>query len=107
MKFWIYTGLRFLLFGIGFYVTVFFTNNVFYGLLVGLVLGFSLAYLFTPKLRQQASEDLIRALDSRKRNKVATDDADAEDAYTQGRFVDPTDLQQQPNGEQDGVENSK
>lgn len=107
MKFWIYTGLRFLLFGVGFFITVFFTNNPFYGLIVGLVTGFALTYLFTPKLRQQASEDLVRALDSRKRNKTAMDDADAEDAYTKGRFADPQDLQHDAKGEQDGVEDPK
>lgn len=107
MRFWLYTGLRFLLFGVGFFITIFFTDNVFYALGVGLVVGFALTYLFTPKLRQQASEDLVRALDSRQRNKTAMDDADAEDAYTQGRFVDPQDLQDNAEGEQNGVENSK
>ncbi len=107
MKFWLYTALRFLLFGVGFFITVFFTNNVFYALLVGLVTGFALTYLFTPKLRKEASEDLIRALDSRKRNKVAVDDADAEDAYTQGRFADAQDLQDNAQGEHKGVEDPK
>lgn len=107
MKFWMYTGLRFLLFGAGFFVTVFFTDNAFFGLGVGLILGFALTYLFTPKLRQQASQDLMRALDSRKRNKVAMDDADAEDAYTQGRFADPLDLQQDAESKQHGVEDAK
>lgn len=107
MKFWMYTALRFLLFGVGFFITVFFTNNVFYALLVGLVTGFALTYLFTPKLRKEASEDLIRALDSRKRNKVAVDDADAEDAYTQGRFADAQDLQDNAQGEHKGVEDPK
>ena len=107
MKFWIYTALRFLLFGVAFFVTVFLTDNVFYALVVGLVVGFALTYLFTPKLRQQASEDLMRALDSRKRNKTAMNDADAEDAYTQGRFVDPQDLQRNTEGEQNGVEDAK
>ena len=107
MKFWLYTALRFLLFGVGFFITVFFTNNVFYALAVGLVTGFALTYLFTPKLRKEASEDLIRALDSRKRNKVAVDDADAEDAYTQGRFADAEDLQDNAQGEHKGVEDPK
>lgn len=107
MKFWLYTALRFLLFGVGFFITVFFTNNVFYALAVGLVTGFALTYLFTPKLRKEASEDLIRALDSRKRNKVAVDDADAEDAYTQGRFADAEDLQDNAQGEHNGVEDPK
>ena len=107
MKFWLYTALRFLLFGVGFFITVFFTNNVFYALAVGLVTGFALTYLFTPKLRKEASEDLIRALDSRKRNKVAVDDADAEDAYTRGRFADAEDLQDNAQGEHNGVEDPK
>ncbi len=107
MKFWLYTALRFLLFGVGFFVTIFFTDNVFYALAVGLIVGFALTYLFTPKLRQQASEDLMRALDSRKRNKTAMDDADAEDAYTQGRFVDSQELQPNAEGEQNGVEDPK
>ncbi len=107
MKFWLYTALRFLLFGVGFFITIFFTDNVFYALAVGLVTGFALTYLFTPKLRQQASEDLMRALDSRKRNKVATTDADAEAAYTDGRFADPEDLQHHAKGEQNGVEDAK
>ena len=107
MKFWLYTALRFLLFGVGFFITVFFTNNVFYALAVGLVTGFALTYLFTPKLRKEASEDLIRALDSRKRNKVAVDDADAEDAYTRGRFADAEDLQDNAQGEHKGVEDPK
>lgn len=107
MKFWLYTALRFLLFGLGFFITVFFTNNVFYALAVGLVTGFALTYLFTPKLRKEASEDLIRALDSRKRNKVAVDDADAEDAYTRGRFADAEDLQDNAQGEHNGVEDPK
>lgn len=107
MKFWMYTALRFLLFGVGFFVTVFFTNNVFYALAVGLITGFALTYLFTPKLRKAASEDLMRALDSRKRNKTAMDDADAEDSYTQGRFADPQDLQGNSKGEQNGVEDAK
>lgn len=107
MKFWMYTALRFLLFGVGFFVTVFFTDNVFYALAVGLITGFALTYLFTPKLRKAASEDLMRALDSRKRNKVAMDDADAEDTYTQGRFADPQDLQGNAKGEQNGVEDAK
>mgnify|MGYP002735517489 FL=1 len=107
MKFWIYTALRFVLFGVGFFLTIFLTDNVFYAVLVGLVVGFALTYLFTPKLRQQASEDLMRALDSSKRNKTAVDDADAEDAYTQGRFVDPQELQGNAKGEQNGVEDAK
>ena len=107
MKFWLYTALRFLLFGVGFFITVFFTNNVFYALAVGLVTGFALTYLFTPKLRKEASEDLIRALDSRKLNKVAVDDADAEDAYTRGRFADAEDLQDNAQGEHNGVEDPK
>src|SRR5699024_3642449 len=107
MKFWMYTALRFLLFGVGFFVTVFLTDNVFYALAVGLVVGFALTYLSTPKLRQDASQDLMRALDSRKRNKTAVDDADAEDAYTQGRFADPQDLQRNAEGEQNGVEDAK
>ena len=107
MKFWLYTALRFLLFGVGFFITVFFTNNVFYALAVGLVTGFALTYLFTPTLRKEASEDLIRALDSRKRNKVAVDDADAEDAYTRGRFADAEDLQDNAQGEHNGVEDPK
>lgn len=113
MKFWTYTALRFLLFGLGFFVTIFFTNNPFYALLVGLVTGFALTYLFTPKLRREASEDLMRALDSKKRNKTAVDDADAEDAYTQGRFMDPQDgpvdtgLEQNAQRKQDGVEDPK
>ncbi|HJF13578.1 MAG TPA: DUF4229 domain-containing protein [Enteractinococcus helveticum] len=107
MKFWMYTALRFLLFGVGFFITVFLTDNVFYALAVGLVVGFALTYLFTPKLRQDASQDLMRALDSRKRNKTAVDDADAEDAYTQGRFADPQDLQRNAEGEQNGVEDAK
>ena len=107
MKFWMYTALRFLLFGLGFFITVLFTNNVFYALAVGLVTGFALTYLFTPKLRKEASEDLMRALDSRKRNKVAMDDADAEDAYTQGRYADPQDLQDDAKGEHNGVEDPK
>lgn len=107
MKFWMYTVLRFILFGVGFFVTYFFTTNLLYAVLVGLVTGFALTYLFTPKLRKDASEDLMRSLDSRKRNKIAVDDADAEDAYTQGRFADPEDLQQNAEGEQDGVEDSK
>ncbi|GAA4475749.1 hypothetical protein GCM10023190_11850 [Enteractinococcus fodinae] len=107
MKFWLYTALRFLLFGVGFFITVFFTNNVFYALAVGLITGFALTYLFTPKLRKEASEDLIRALDSRKRNKVAVDDADAEDAYTRGRFADAEDLQDNAQGEHNGVEDPK
>ncbi len=37
MKFWMYTALRFLLFGAGFFITVFFTNNVFFALAVGLL----------------------------------------------------------------------
>ena len=49
----------------------------------------------------------MRALDSRKRNKTAVDDADAEDAYTQGRFADPQDLQRNAEGEQNGVEDAK
>ena len=56
MKFWMYTALRFLLFGVGFFITVFLTDNVFYALAVGLVVGFALTYLFTPKLRQDASK---------------------------------------------------
>ena len=107
MKFWLYTALRFLLFGVGFFITVFFTNNVFYALAVGLVTAFALTYLFTPKLRKEASEDLIRALDSRKRNKVAVDDADAEDAYTRGRFADAEDLHDNAQGEHNGVEDPK
>lgn len=107
MKFWLYTGLRFLLFGVGFFITVFFTQNVFYALAVGLVTGFALTYLFTPKLRKEASEDLVRALDSRKRSKVAMDDADAEDAYTHGRFADAEDLQKDSKREHNGVEDPK
>lgn len=107
MKFWMYTALRFLLFGAGFFITVFFTNNVFFALAVGLIAGFALTYLFTPQLRKAASEDLVRALDSRKRNKTAVDDAAAEDAYTQGRFVDAQDLQQDAEGEQNSVEDPK
>ena len=107
MKFWLYTGLRFLLFGVGFFITVFFTQNVFYALAVGLVTGFALTYLFTPNLRKEASEDLVKALDSRKRNKVAMDDADAEDAYTRGRFADAQDLQDDTKSEHNGVEDAK
>lgn len=107
MKFWMYTALRFLLFGVGFFITIFLTNNVFYAVVVGLVTGFALTYLFTPKLRKAASEDLMQALDSRKRNKVAMNDADAEDSYTKGRFADPQDLQGNAKGEQNGVEDPK
>src|SRR5699024_10786807 len=107
MKCWLYTGLRFILFGLGFFVTLFFTQSLIFGLLGGLVTVFALTYLITPKLRKDASEDLMRALDYRKRNKTAVDDADAEDAYTEGRFVDAGDLQQTTKSEQNGVEDSK
>lgn len=107
MKFWLYTALRFVLFGVGFFITLYFTDSLIFALVVGLVVGFALTYLFTPKLRKDASEDLVRAMDSRKRNKTATDDADAEDAYTEGRFADADDLQQDAKGEQNGVEDSK
>lgn len=107
MKFWLYTALRFILFGLGFFLTLFFTQSLIFALLVGLVTGFALTYLFTPKLRKDASEDLMRALDSRKRNKTAVDDADAEDAYTEGRFADAEDLQQETKSEQNGVEDTK
>lgn len=107
MKFWLYTALRFLLFGLGFFVTLYLTQSVIFAVVVGLVTGFALTYLFTPKLRKDASEDLMRALDSRKRNKTAVDDADAEDAYTEGRFADAEDLQQETQREQNGVEDTK
>ena len=107
MKFWLYTALRFILFGLGFFVTLFFTQSLIFAVLVGLVTGFALTYIFTPKLRKDASEDLVRSLDSRKRNKVAVDDADAEDAYTEGRFADAQDLQQESKGEENGVEDTK
>lgn len=107
MKFWLYTALRFLLFGIAFFITLFFTDSLIFALVVGLVAGFALTYLFTPKLRRDASEDLVRALDSRRRNKTAMDDADAEDAFTEGRFAEAEDLEQQTKGEQNGVEDSK
>ena len=107
MKFWLYTALRFLLFGVGFLITLFFTNSLIFAVIVGLVTGFALTYLFTPKLRKDASEDLMKALDSRKRSKTATDDAEAEDAFTQGRFADPEDLEDNAEGKQDGVEDSK
>lgn len=107
MKFWLYTALRFILFGVGFFVTLFFTESLIFAVVVGLVTGFALTYLFTPKLRRDASQDLMRALDSRKRNKTAVDDADAEDAYTEGRFAEAEDLQQEAEGEQNGVEDSK
>lgn len=107
MKFWLYTALRFTLFGLGFFVTLFFTQSLIFALVVGLIAGFALTYLFTPKLRKDASEDLIRALDSRKRNKTAVDDAGAEDAYTEGRFADAEDLQQETQTEQNGVDDTK
>lgn len=107
MKFWLYTALRFLLFGVGFLITLFFTNSLIFAVVVGLVTGFALTYLFTPKLRKDASEDLMKALDSRKRSKTATDDAEAEDAFTHGRFADPGDLENNAEGKQNGVEDSK
>jgi len=107
MKFWLYTALRFLLFGIGFFVTLFFTNSLIFALIVGLVIGFSITYLFTPKLRNEASEDFARVFKFRKRNKIAQDDAEAEDAYTAGRFTDATELQDDTDGEQEGIEDTK
>src|SRR5699024_9527622 len=107
MKFWLYTALRFLLFGIGFFVTLFFTNSLIFALIVGLVIGFSITYLFTPKLRNEASEDFARVFKFRKRNKIAQDDAEAEDAYTAGRCTDATELQDDTDGEQEGIEDTK
>ncbi len=107
MKFWLYTALRFILFGIGFFVTLFFTNSLIFALVVGLVIGFAITYLFTPKLRNEASEDFARVFKSRKRSKTAEDDAEAEDAYTAGRFTDATESQDDADGEQDGVEDTK
>lgn len=107
MKFWLYTALRFIIFGVAFFITLIFTDSLIFGLVVGLVAGFALTYLFTPKLRKAASDDLVRAMDSRKRNKTATNDADAEDSYTEGRFVETHDLDQDADGEQNGVEDPK
>src|SRR5699024_7180670 len=107
MKFWLYTALRFLLFGIGFFVTLFFTNSLIFALIVGLVIGFSITYLFTPKLRNEASEDFARVFKFRKRNKIAHDYAEVEDAHTAGSFTDATELQDDTDGELEGIEDTK
>lgn len=107
MKFWLYTALRFILFGIGFFVTLFFTNSLLFALVVGLVVGFAITYIFTPKLRNDASEDFAKVFKTRKRSKIAEDDAEAEDAYTAGRFTDATESQDDSDGEPNGVEDPK
>src|SRR5699024_627657 len=107
MKFWLYTALRFLLFGIGFFVTLFFTNSLIYALIVGLVIGFAITYLFTLKLLNEASEVFARVFKSRKRSKTAQQDTEAEDAYTAVRFTEATESQDDADGEQDGIEDAK
>src|SRR5690625_6815130 len=81
MKFWLYTALRFLLFGIGFFVTLFFTNSLIFALIVGLVIGFSITYLFTPKLRNEASEDFARVFKFRDRKSTRLNSSHVASAY--------------------------
>ena len=56
--------------------------------LAAAILTFAVSYLFLGRLRTGATEDLSAAWEGRpgRRGRTETADADAEDAYTQGRF---------------------
>ncbi|MDY6055219.1 DUF4229 domain-containing protein [Micrococcus sp.] len=57
---------------------------------VAAILTFAVSYLFLTGLRLGASQDLQNAWEGRpgRRGRIEQSDADAEDAYTAGRFPD-------------------
>ncbi|GAA3783206.1 DUF4229 domain-containing protein [Micrococcus endophyticus] len=56
--------------------------------LAAAILTFAVSYLFLGRLRRGASQDLSAAWEGRpgRRGRTEAADAEAEDAYTQGRF---------------------
>jgi len=56
--------------------------------IVAAVLTFAISYLFLTRLRLGATQDLAAAWEGRpgRRGRIEQTDADAEDAYTEGRF---------------------
>lgn len=56
--------------------------------LAAAILTFAVSYLFLGRLRRGATQDLSSAWEGRpgRRGRTETADAEAEDAYTQGRF---------------------
>jgi hypothetical protein len=56
--------------------------------LAAAILTFAVSYLFLGRLRRGATQDLSSAWEGRpgRRGRTETADADAEDAYTEGRF---------------------
>ena len=59
-----------------------------FAVIAAAILAFAVSYLFLDRLRTGATEDLSAAWEGRpgRRGRTETADADAEDAYTEGRF---------------------
>ena len=89
MRLFLYGLVRVVLFLV-FWAAVYYLTNL--GMIVALVvatiLTFAVSYLFLTRLRLGASRDLQDAWEGRqgRRGRTETADADAEDAYTEGRF---------------------
>lgn len=92
MKLFTYGLLRIGLFIIAFLAVLYLAQNIWFAAAVGLVVSFGVGYLLTPRLRESAGQEMSRVMGRRKKksrqSKTAALDADAEDAYTDGRFME-------------------
>lgn len=85
-----YYGLLRVVFFFAIWAAVYYLTN--FGMIVALVvatiLTFAVSYLFLTRLRLGAARDLQDAWEGRRgrRGRTEAADADAEDAYTEGRF---------------------
>ena len=88
MRLFLYGLVRVLLFFAVWGVSLWLGLGLVMSTIVAAVLTFAISYLFLTRLRLGATQDLAAAWEGRpgRRGRIEQTDADAEDAYTEGRF---------------------
>ncbi|WP_298984957.1 DUF4229 domain-containing protein [Micrococcus antarcticus] len=88
MRLFLYGLVRVLLFFAVWGVSLWLGLGLVMSTIVAAVLTFAISYLFLTRLRLGATQDLAAAWEGRpgRRGRTEQTDADAEDAYTEGRF---------------------
>ncbi|MGW5852970.1 DUF4229 domain-containing protein [Micrococcus sp. NPDC055215] len=88
MRLFLYGLVRVLLFFAVWGVSLWLGLGLVMSTIVAAVLTFAISYLFLTRLRLGATQDLAAAWEGRpgRRGRIEQTDANAEDAYTEGRF---------------------